>query len=122
MKRVLFVLLIVLAGCSSGVKIHEDVYDDLAMDSLQVFEILEQAADRQEQPNEPEQEVINAYIDKYGQQYENRLLEGINSGIYVSTEMAIEYLNKNASLGSSKDGVLDFKENVIYYIENGERK
>lgn len=125
MRKVLFILVAVLflAACGEKeIEIHESVYNDLATDSLQVLEILEEKSDEQEELSESDRNILDTYIEKYGRQYENHLLEGINSTIYVATELEIEFLSDKTILASSQGSVDTTKENVLYYIENGDRE
>lgn len=122
MKRLLFIaVLILLVACSDDVEVHENVDKDLATDTLQVIEILEELSDEQKEPSEKQQTVFDEYLKKYGYQYEQGKLEGPNETIYEYTESTLTgLLDRVTALDSGTEYVEDLRITIEKYIRDGE--
>lgn len=119
---VLIAGLLFIVGCSDSddLVVHENVDKNLATDSMQVLEIIEESVHKQTHPNEADKKTLEAYVDKYGFQQEDSSLEGVNNDIYRFIETSIKTLDRNITLESGKQTVDDLRVVITSYIENGD--
>ncbi|WP_155974832.1 hypothetical protein [Virgibacillus sp. CM-4] len=127
MKKVLVVLSILITlmlfGCSNETKIHENINEELAQDSLQVMSIIEKAVEQDQTSDElddSDYKKLVSYKDKYLNPDDSFVVIGeADDDIITFTLGTISQYSDSGLLESDKKDFLKNKENVEKIIEQG---
>lgn len=126
MKKLFFVLvaILLLAGCGK-VKIHENVNEQVAEDSMQVMDRILYNIDKDipidsisEQDEKLFERFTNKYIDKTDVIPVD--LDGVDRSINIMATASLVKYAKGVSLESDKDEIKENYDYMIQFIEEGE--
>lgn len=120
-KVIAVILLILLVSCSNNIKIHKEIGENLARDSMQVLEMVESFIN----DDEPlDKKVLDKYTEVYFEEVDgsfNGTID-IETELFLETYQVIEQAEDFQLLESGKSKFESLKEKIIHIIENGERK
>lgn len=124
MRKILLVLFtaFLLAGCSDdtdagGHKIHKSIDENLAIDTIQVVEVVDNAVENGE---ELDHKVLERYVEVYEEKFND--FNDVDKGLYVQGKLIAQQAESFSTLESSKKNFNLFKEHILYYIEHGENQ
>ncbi|WBX80133.1 hypothetical protein PD280_21450 [Virgibacillus salarius] len=117
------IVIVMLAGCSSETKIHENINEELAKDSLQVMSIIEKAVEQDQTSDElddSDYKKLVSYKDKYLNPEDSfMVICEADDDIITFTLGTISQYSNSGLLESDKKDFLENKENVEKIIEQG---
>ncbi len=114
-----------LYGCSNETKIHENINEELAQDSLQVMSIIEKSVEQDHTSDElddSDYKKLFSYKNKYLNQEDSFMVIGeADDDIITFTLGTISRYSDSGLLESDKKDFLENKENVEKIIEQGKK-
>ncbi|MBO1003752.1 hypothetical protein [Pseudogracilibacillus auburnensis] len=125
MKKYLlmFVALLLLTACGE-VKIHENVDEQVAKDSMQVMDRILDNIDKDlpiEDVSEDDHKLFERFTNKYIEKTDVIPIEldGVDESIYLMASGGLIKYAKGASLESDKEDIKENYEYMIKFIETG---
>jgi len=112
-----------LVACG-GTKIHENVDESVAKDSMQVMDRIIYNIDKGisiEEVSEEDNSLFERYFDKYieGEDIFSPKLEGVDYDIYIMASGSLVTYAKGASLESDKESIKENNDLMMKLIKTG---